>query len=78
MKGSCCLWNWGNHTSEVIGNKIYILDGVDNGDDDATKTSGSTTFATMNVLNLDTMEWSQPVLHGDNPFPRSGHSSCVI
>ena len=51
---------------------------MDNGDDDATKTSGSTTFATMNVLNLDTMEWSQPVLHGDNPFPRSGHSSCVI
>lgn len=65
------------HTAEVIGNKMYILGGVDNGDDDATQSKGST-FATINVLNLETMEWSQPKLSGENPFPRSGHSSCVV
>ena len=65
------------HTSEVIGNKMYLLGGVDNGEDDATQSKGST-FSTINVLNLDTMEWSQPQLTGDNPFPRSGHASCVL
>jgi Ras-related protein Rab-1A len=62
------------HTAEIIGNKMYILGGSENGDDIA---DGSRHLG-VHVLNLSTMEWSHPAISGINPFPRSGHSSAVI
>ena len=62
------------HTSEVIGLKMYILGGSDNGEDIAEVSR----YLSLHELNLDTMQWSHPTISGSNPFPRSGHSSTVI
>lgn len=63
------------HTAEIIGNKMLILGGSDNGEDIA---ESSHINLTLHELNLDTMQWIHPALKGINPFPRSGHGSCVI
>jgi N-acetylneuraminic acid mutarotase len=62
------------HTAEVVGNKMYILGGSDNGDDCAEGAK----HLSLHELSLETMQWSHPTLSGSNPFPRSGHSSAVI
>jgi len=65
------------HSCEVIGKRLYILGGSDNGDDDASKASRNVSSG-LSVLNLDTMEWTHPTITGANPFPRSGHASAVV
>ncbi|GAB2286903.1 hypothetical protein Dimus_021291 [Dionaea muscipula] len=40
--------------------------------------SHSTCFNDVHVLDLQTMEWSQPENRGDFPTPRAGHSGVVI
>lgn len=62
------------HTAEVIGNKMFVLGGSDNGKDVAEDCK----YLAVHELALDTMQWSHPVITGANPFPRSGHSSAVI
>jgi Galactose oxidase, central domain/Kelch motif len=62
------------HTAEVVGSKMYILGGSDNGQDIA----DGCRYLGIHVLDLNTMQWSHPQLKGYNPFPRSGHSSSVI
>merc|ERR1719487_1104381 len=63
------------HTAEVVGGKMYILGGSDNGEDVA-DTAG--TSLGVHVLDLQTLEWSHPNITGGSPFPRSGHASAVI
>jgi Ras-related protein Rab-1A len=63
------------HTMEVIGNKMFVLGGVDNGDDLAEACASNIAF---HVLDLATLQWSHPSIRGINPFPRSGHASAVI
>lgn len=63
------------HTMEVIGNKVFVLGGVDNGEDLAEACSSNVAF---HVLDLSTLQWTHPSIRGVNPFPRSGHSSAVI
>lgn len=65
------------HTCEVIGRRLFILGGSDNGEDDASKASRNVSCG-LSVLNLDTMEWTHPTITGANPFPRSGHASAVV
>eukprot|EP01041_Mallomonas_annulata_P000981 gene982-1919_t len=64
------------HTSEVIGNTLYILGGSDNGEDlaDGARHLG------LHAFDLQTMQWIHHLdqLRGIDPFPRSGHSSAVI
>jgi hypothetical protein len=62
------------HTSEVIGTKLYILGGSENGEDvaDGCRHLG------LHELNIETMQWAHPFLAGISPFPRSGHCSAVI
>lgn len=62
------------HTSEIIGNKLFVLGGSENGDDiaDSSRNLG------IHELNFSTMQWTHPTLKGANPFPRSGHGSSVI
>ncbi len=62
------------HTSEVIGNKLYILGGSENGEDIA---EGCRHLG-LHELNTETMQWSHPFLAGISPFPRSGHCSAVL
>lgn len=63
------------HTMEVIGNKMFVLGGVDNNQDLAEACQSNISF---HALDLATMQWSHPTIKGVNPFPRSGHSSAVI
>ena len=65
------------HTCEVIGNRLWILGGSDNGDDDASRASKNV-MAGISELNLDTLVWTHPVIQGANPFPRSSHTSVVV
>eukprot|EP01040_Poterioochromonas_malhamensis_P000765 gene765-815_t len=62
------------HSAEVVGNSMFILGGSDNNEDIAEESRN----LSIHALNLQTMQWSHPTLHGSNPFPRSGHSSSVI
>lgn len=62
------------HTAEVVGNRMFVLGGSDNGEDVA---EGARHLG-LHELNLETMSWSHPTLTGANPFPRSGHSSTVL
>ena len=62
------------HTAEVVGMRMYILGGSDNGEDVAEGAK----YLGLHELNLETMQWTHPIITGTNPFPRSGHSSCVI
>ena len=62
------------HTAEVVGTKLFLFGGSDNGDDVA---DGSRNLG-VHELSLETMQWSHPTLRGANPFPRSGHGSAVI
>ena len=63
------------HTAEVIGQKMFVLGGSDNGEDQAAM---SHTNLSMHALDLETLKWSHPTLRGVNPFPRSGHGSAVV
>ncbi|RYH17592.1 hypothetical protein EON65_28400 [archaeon] len=62
------------HTAEVIGTKMFLLGGSDNGDDSAEESKS----LGLHELNLETMQWNHPTISGANPFPRSGHASSVI
>ena len=62
------------HTSELIGSKLFILGGSENGEDVADTSRN----VAIHELNLQTMQWTHPTLKGANPFPRSGHGSSVI
>lgn len=62
------------HTAEVVGTRMYVLGGSDNGEDVAENAR----HLGIHELNLETMQWAHPSLTGTNPFPRSGHSSAVI
>eukprot|EP01035_Chromulina_nebulosa_P023739 gene23739-30786_t len=62
------------HTAEVIGVKMFVLGGSENGED----VSDGSRHLNVHELNLQTLEWSHPALRGVNPFPRSGHGSAVI
>jgi hypothetical protein len=62
------------HTAEVIGMKMFILGGSDNNEDIAENSK----HLGIHELSLETMQWSHPTITGSNPFPRSGHSSCVV
>lgn len=63
------------HRMEVINSKVYLLGGVDNGEDIAETSHPAISF---HELDLATMQWAHPTIRGTNPFPRSGHSSSVI
>ena len=62
------------HTSEMLGHTMYIFGGSDTNDDIAQ----GNTYLNLSELDLETMQWSHPILVGSVPFPRSGHSSTVI
>jgi len=62
------------HTSELLGNKLYILGGSDN-EQDNPELSRNLGF---HILSMETMTWSHPNIAGTNPFPRSGHASALI
>lgn len=62
------------HTCECIGRSLYILGGSDNGQDIAE----ANMHLGIHQFDLSNWQWSHPTLHGINPFPRSGHGSCVI
>lgn len=62
------------HTAEVIGNKMYVLGGSENNEDIAEDSRS----LGLHELNLETMQWTHPILSGASPFPRSGHSSAVV
>lgn len=62
------------HTAEMVGTKMYIFGGSDNGSDVA---EGLQNLG-VHVLCLETLQWSHPTVTGYDPFPRSGHSSAII
>ena len=62
------------HTAEVVGLKMYLFGGSDNGADVAENSK----YLSIHELSLETMQWSHPNISGSNPFPRSGHCSTVI
>lgn len=62
------------HSAEVVGMKMYIFGGSDNGEDIAENSR----YLGVHELNLMTMQWSHPTISGSNPFPRSGHCSALI
>ena len=63
------------HTAEIVGSKMYVLGGSDNGTDEA---EDGAEYLGIHQLDLETMQWSHPSIRGENPFPRSGHSSAHI
>ena len=63
------------HTAECVGSKMFILGGVNNGEDDVSLCR----HIGLSVLDLSTLQWSHPELKGSKGlFPRSGHCSCVV
>lgn len=62
------------HTSEMIGSRMYVLGGSENGEDVAE----GARHLSLHELNCETMQWAHPFLSGISPFPRSGHGSAVI
>lgn len=48
------------HTAEMIGTKMYILGGSDNGDDVAENSK----YLALHVLSTDTMQWTHPEIKG--------------
>ena len=63
------------HTAECVGSKMFVLGGVNNGEDDVSLCQ----HIGLSVLDLSTLQWSHPVLKGSaGLFPRSGHCSCVV
>jgi len=56
------------HSCNVIGSKAYVFGGY----------NGSSLLNDLYVLNIDNLEWSNPVVRGDIPTPRCGHSSVSI
>lgn len=62
------------HIAEVVGLKMYLFGGSDNGEDVAEQCK----YLNIHELSLETMQWSHPNINGSNPFPRSGHCSTVI
>lgn len=62
------------HTAEVLGTSMFILGGSDT----VTDESDGCSYLSIHELNIETMQWSHPILSGVNPFPRSGHGSAVV
>lgn len=53
----------------MIGNKVYVFGG-----EDRLRRAVNDLF----VLDMTSLEWSQPQVEGPSPTPRSAHVACVF
>eukprot|EP01018_Ginkgo_biloba_P017861 Gb_28900 [translate_table: standard] len=58
-----------DHTAAVHADRYLLIFGG---------CSHSTCFSDLHILDLQTMEWSQPKLQGTLPTPRAGHAGVTI
>uniref|UniRef100_A0A0D6R7M9 ACB domain-containing protein n=1 Tax=Araucaria cunninghamii TaxID=56994 RepID=A0A0D6R7M9_ARACU len=58
-----------DHTAAVHADKYLLIFGGG---------SHSTCFSDLHVLDLQTMEWSQPKMQGTLPTPRAGHAGVTL
>ncbi|GMH36106.1 hypothetical protein BSKO_03974 [Bryopsis sp. KO-2023] len=59
----------GGHTATLFGSKLFVF----GGEDLARRPLGD-----LNILDLETMSWSQPEMHGRVPSARSGHVCVAV
>jgi len=60
--------SFARHTSVIIEDKVFTFGGFD----------GQSCFYDLNVLDLQTMEWSEPSVKGIPPMARTNHTSAVV
>eukprot|EP00002_Diphylleia_rotans_P008398 TRINITY_DN181_c0_g2_i10.p2 TRINITY_DN181_c0_g2~~TRINITY_DN181_c0_g2_i10.p2 ORF type:complete len:366 (+),score=79.01 TRINITY_DN181_c0_g2_i10:61-1158(+) len=58
-----------NHSATIVDNKMVVFGGRD--------LHVGTYFGGLHVLDLDTMEWSEPPMKGDAPSPRALHTATL-
>eukprot|EP00276_Gloeochaete_wittrockiana_P007799 CAMPEP_0184658846 /NCGR_PEP_ID=MMETSP0308-20130426/27138_1 /TAXON_ID=38269 /ORGANISM="Gloeochaete witrockiana, Strain SAG 46.84" /LENGTH=313 /DNA_ID=CAMNT_0027098167 /DNA_START=44 /DNA_END=982 /DNA_ORIENTATION=- len=63
---------WG-HSAVVAGNKLLLFGGYA-----STRVEGNTFFKDFHILDLDLMEWFQPVITGTAPTERWGNSATLL
>ncbi len=64
-----------NHTAAAVGTKMYIFAGNTFYDNSVVN---SKTYGDFQVLDTETMTWSEPTVKGKIPSPRSGHQMLSI
>jgi len=62
-----------NHAAAAVGNKMYVFGGNNNNERGVYQVLDD-----LNVLDVDTMTWSQPATSGAKPSARSGHTLTAI
>ena len=57
-----------NHSTILYKRSLYIFGGYD----------GKKNHNTLHVFSLDNREWSRPIVYGDEPVGRNGHTATLI
>ena len=57
-----------NHSVILYNNSLYIFGGYD----------GKKNHSQLHIYSIDKCEWMRPLVYGQEPEGRNGHSACLI